>query len=502
MNPKKFMTSACVLFRQPGLPNRHLLVVCAAILASNLFAAEAPRVPAFPGAEGYGAVTRGGRGGRVIAVTNINDSGPGSLRAAVEAKGPRIVVFKVSGTITLEDRLRITNPYITIAGQTAPGDGVTIRKYQLQIDADDVVIRYIRARLGDESGDDADAISGRYHKNIILDHLSASWSVDEAVSFYRNENVTIQWCLIAESLYKSNHVKGHHGFGGIWGGHHTTYHHNLLAHHSSRNPRFSSGCGNTDFRNNVIFNWGYNSGYGGEEREEDDRPELNHCVINMVGNYYKPGPATVPGEVSHRIVNPYSSNRGFAKWFIAENFMHGNAAVTADNWDGGVHPQKGQSGADEIRLMEPWPSMPLHGHSAEEAYRAVLRDAGATVPKRDEVDIRIVEETRRGTATYEGTGYERDRQVAEASKASGIIDSPDDVGGWPQLKSLPAPPDSDSDGMPDEWEERYGLDPRKAAEASADKDADGYTDTEEYINGTDPTEFVDYTKPENNTNTL
>ncbi len=164
-----------------ALPNRRLLVVCASLLASNLFAAEAPRVPAFPGAEGYGAMTRGGRGGRVIAVTNLNDSGQGSLRAAVEAEGPRIVVFRISGTITLESRLRISNPYITIAGQTAPGDGVTIRKYQLQIAADEVVIRYIRVRLGGESGDDADAISSRYHKNIILDHVSASWSVDETV---------------------------------------------------------------------------------------------------------------------------------------------------------------------------------------------------------------------------------------------------------------------------------------------------------------------------------
>ncbi len=486
-------------------PTGIVLAVLSGLLAATLgpeALGQTPRVPAFPGAEGHGSMTRGGRGGRVIAVTNLNDSGPGSLRHAVEADGPRIVVFRVSGTITLESALKISNPYITIAGQTAPGDGVTLRKNPIKIDADEVVIRYIRVRLGDESGDDADAISGSYLKNIILDHLSASWSVDEAVSLYRNENVTIQWCLIAESLYASSHVKGHHGFGGIWGGHHTTYHHNLLAHHSSRNPRFSSGCGNTDFRNNVIFNWGYNSAYGGEKREEDDRPEFNHCVVNMVGNYYKPGPATVPGEVSHRIVNPYSSNRGFAKWFIADNFMHGNAAVTADNWDGGVHPQKDQPGVDEIRLMEPWPSMPLHEQSAEDAYRAVLEDVGATLSKRDSVDRRIVEETRRGAATHEGKGYERDRQVADPSKPSGIIDSPDDVGGWPELASLPAPRGSDDDGMPDGWEEKFGLDPRAAADTALDSDSDGYTNVEEYLNGTDPTQFVDYTLPENNVNTL
>ena len=446
-------------------------------------------------------MTRGGRGGRVIAVTNLNDSGAGSLRHAVEADGPRIVVFRVSGTITLESQLKISNPYITIAGQTAPGDGVALRKHPIQIDADEVVIRYIRVRLGSESGDDADAIAGRYHKNIILDHVSASWSIDEAVSIYHCENVTVQWCLISESLYESNHVKGHHGFGGIWGANYSTYHHNLLAHHSSRNPRFASGCGYTDYRNNVVFNWGYNSAYGGEQRQQGN-PKFSSCVVNMVANYYKPGPATIPGEVAHRIINPLSSNRGFAKWFVADNFMHGNAAVTADNWDGGVQPQQGQPGSGELKLDEPWPAKPIRKQSAEEAYGDVLRDAGATVPKRDSIDLRIVEETRRGVATYEGQGYERDKQVADPSKPSGIIDSPDDVGGWPELASLPAPRDSDDDGMPDGWEEKFGLDPYAAADTVLDTDGDGYTDVEEYLNGTDPTKFVDYTLAENNINTL
>lgn len=462
---------------------------------------QSPQIPAFPGAEGHGSMTRGGRGGRVTAVTNLNDAGPGSLRAAVEAEGPRTVIFRVSGTIVLESPLRISHPYITIAGQTAPGDGIALRKHPIQIDADEVVIRYMRVRLGDESGDDDDAISSRYRKNIILDHLSASWSIDEAVSLYHGENVTVQWCLISESLYESNHVKGHHGFGGIWGSNYSTYHHNLLAHHSSRNPRFASGCGYTDHRNNVIFNWGINSAYGGEKRQQGN-PEFSHCVVNMVGNYYKPGPATIPREVSHRIVNPGSSNRGFASWFVADNFMHGNAAVTADNWDGGVQPQEEQQGADELRLMEPWPAMPIHEQSAEEAYRNVLRDAGATLPKRDAIDRRIVEETRRGEATYEGKGYKDDHPEINASKPSGIIDSPYDVGGWPELASSPPPDDSDDDGMPDAWEEKYGLDPATADGPMQDSDRDGYTNIEEYMNGTDPTQFRDYTLPENNRNTL
>ena len=204
---------------------------------------------AFPTAEGYGKYSKGGRGGIVYEVTNLNDSGEGSLRAAIEASGPRTVVFKVSGTIILESPLSIKSPYITIAGQTAPGDGICIRRHPLNIRADHVIVRYVRVRLGDESGNDYDAVSSRYTKHIILDHLSTSWSVDECMSIYHCDSVTVQWCLISESMSKSNHIKGSHGFGGIWGSNYGTYHHNLLAHHSSRNPRMASGSGNTDCRN-------------------------------------------------------------------------------------------------------------------------------------------------------------------------------------------------------------------------------------------------------------
>lgn len=220
---------------------------------------------ALPAAEGYGKFTKGGRGGVVYEVTNLNDSGEGSLRVAVEAEGPRTVVFKVSGTIDLQSRLEIKNPYITIAGQTAPGDGITLKRYPIMIRADEVIIRYIRVRLGDETGLSDDAISSRYTKNIILDHVSASWSIDETLSIYHCKNITVQWCVISESLYESNHSKGsNHGYVGIWGSDYGTYHHNLIAHHSSRNPRFASGCENTDYRNNVLYNWGYQGCYGGE----------------------------------------------------------------------------------------------------------------------------------------------------------------------------------------------------------------------------------------------
>lgn len=490
----KIFLIVCILFPLVGILT----------LLPNGLAAETPQIPAFPGAEGYGAITRGGRGGKVILVTNLNDSGPGSLREAVEAEGPRIVVFTVSGTITLESPLTISNPYITIAGQTAPGDGICIKKYQLSINADEVIIRYIRVRLGDETDYDADAISGRYHKNIILDHVSASWSIDETVSIYYCENVTIQWCLISESLYNAGHAKGTHGFGGIWGSNRSTYHHNLLAHHSSRNPRFASGCGYNDFRNNVIYNWGYNSVYGGEKEHIGDE-RFNFTVVNMVANYFKPGPATRPGHTTYRIVNPSSSGSddGFGKWYVEDNVVYGNLKVTGKNWTAGVQPEgRSPYGPHPLRLHKPFESIPINQQTAEEAYQVVLERVGASLPKRDAIDARIVDETRNGYATYEGATYKKKVSVPDKSKKCGMIDSQKDVGGWPELKSLPAPLDSDSDGMPDKWEKRYGFDPRDASDTSKDKDSDGYTNIEEYLNGTDPTVFIDYTKQENNVNTL
>jgi pectate lyase len=337
----------------------------------------------------------------------------------------------------------------------------------------------------------------------MVDHVSASWSVDEVLSIYHCENVTVQWSLISESLYNSEHVKGTHGFGGIWGSNYSTYHHNLLAHHTSRNPRFASGAGYTDYRNNVIYNWGYNSAYGGE-KEQVSNPQFNFTTINMVANYYKPGPATDSGAVRRRIVNPSSRDgaNGYGQWYVAQNFMHGDPGVTADNWAGGVQAQGQDTGGpgrwrDEhfemLKLDAPWEAMPIHQQTAEEAYRLVLQHAGASLPRRDPIDARIIEEVRTGTAqfgeTYGGGG-------------KGIIDSQDAVGGWPELSSKAAPLDTDGDGMPDAWENGHGLDPDDVADGSNDQDNDGYTNVEEYLNGTDPTVFVDYKKPENNLNTL
>ncbi|MFK7817689.1 MAG: pectate lyase [Planctomycetaceae bacterium] len=449
-----------------------LLVLLCCQASSFAQAPPASRSLAFPSAEGYGKYTVGGRGGRVYEVTNLNDSGEGSLRDAVEAKGPRTVVFRVSGTIKLESEIRIRNPNITIAGQTAPGGGICLRGYPLMISADEVIIRYLRVRFGDESGKDADAISARYVKNLILDHVSASWSVDETMSIYHCENMTVQWCIISESMFSSNHGKGQHGFGGIWGSNHSTYHHNLLAHHSSRNPRFASGCGNTDYRNNVVYNWGYASCYGAEAKQKG-KDKFNFSKVNMVGNYYKPGPATDPARKA-QLAAP--SSRGAddkGSWHVAGNVVEGSPEVTANNWSG-------LRGDNFIKLDEPWKAMPIRQQTATEAFKSVLAHAGATLPKRDAVDARIIQEVRRGTATYEGI-YKTRKRVADKSKITGIIDSQKDVGGWPELKSVPAPKDSDHDGMPDEWEVSKGLNPNDGTDRNKIAAA-GYTMLEVYLN--------------------
>ncbi len=428
---------------------------------------------AFPGAEGYGKYTVGGRGGQVFEVTNLQDSGQGSLRAAVEASGPRTVVFRVSGTIDLKSNLRISNSHITIAGQTAPGDGICIKRYPLMISADEVIIRYLRVRFGDESGRADDAISSRYVKNLILDHVSASWSVDETMSIYHCENITVQWCLISESMFNSKHGKGSHGFGGIWGSNNSSYHHNLLAHHSSRNPRFASGCGNTDYRNNVLYNWGYRSCYGAEAKQKGNE-KFNFSNINMVANYYKPGPATDPGKKAEFADPSSRGDNDKGQWYVADNFMEGSPSVTADNWSG-------VRGSSYIKLDQPWDAMPIHQQTAGEAYVLVLENAGATLPKRDAVDVRIIDEVRNGHATYEGLTYKTKKTVADQSKICGIIDSQKDVGGWPELKSTPAPTDTDHDGMPDEWETQKGLNPNDASDGNKVA-ADGYTMLEKYLN--------------------
>jgi pectate lyase len=416
---------------------------------------------AFPTAEGYGKYTAGGRGGKVLEVTNLSASGKGSLRAALEAKGPRTVVFRVSGTIDAD--LKISNDFITIAGQSAPGDGIAIRG-TLGISANNVIIRYIRVRAEGRG----DAVSGRYNKNLIFDHVSASWSSDEVFSIYHGEYVTIQWCMITEAC------SGGHKFGGIWGNNHSTYHHNLFAHNTDRNPRIASGGGYNDIRNNVIYNWKNESTYGAEMHQKGDRrkPPLEFSHVNLVANYYKPGPGT-PAKNLTRICSPWSRNGAadYGKWYLADNYLVRSPEVTADNWKG-VFPQyTGHITLDfdaipGLKLDKPSVFMPINQQSAEEAYQAVLKYAGCSLPNRDALDARIIEEVRTGTATKGDKGFVKNPMIS---------------GGWPELKSLPAPADSDHDGMPDAWEKDKGLNPNDAADGNKVA-SDGYTMLEKYLN--------------------
>lgn len=449
------------------------------IFQFTAFAQEA-ELPAFPGAEGHGKYVAGGRGGRVIYVTNLEDNNsPGSLRYAVNQSGARIILFKVSGTIQLKSKLNITKGDITIAGQTAPGDGITLRDYAVGIGADNVVIRFMRFRMGDEKAQEDDAIGGRNRKNIIIDHCSMSWSTDECASFYDNRFFTLQWSILSESLRISVHEKGKHGYGGIWGGQGASFHHNLLAHHDSRNPRF---CGSrysnkpdlemVDYRNNVIYNWGGNSAYGAEGGR-----------YNMVNNYYKAGPATSSSK-QKRIVEVYpddGSNKQpkgtYATFYVNGNYMTKSALVTEDNWSGVDLNSNFASYApgvskNDIKSETEFPHAPVTTHNAEKAYEKILGFGGASL-KRDAVDLRIIHDVSTGTAKYMDGGN---------GSSNGLIDTQSAVGGWPVLESLGAPADSDDDGMPDDWEKANNLNPYDGGDAQL-KSVDGiYPNIEVYIN--------------------
>jgi pectate lyase len=410
---------------------------------------------AFPGAEGFGKFTTGGRSAKVLIVENLNDAGPGSLRDAIDQKYPRTIVFNVSGNIALKSPLNIRSGDLTIAGQSAPGDGICLKHYPLFVKASNVIIRYIRVRMGDAYGQQADCIGIVRQKDVIIDHCSFSWATDEVASAYDNENFTMQWCMITESLNRSIHQKGEHGYGGIWGGKGASFHHNLLAHHKSRLPRF---CGAryhkepkrevVDFRNNVIYNWKSNSSYAGEEGRH-----------NVVNNYYRAGPATDASK-RDRILNPWSP---YGAFYVDGNVLHGNAAVTGDNWKG-VH-------TDDVEPCKAKDEIAVEGiahQSARDAFVQVLAGAGAS-HSRDEIDQRIVREVEQGTAQY-------------GVKGDGIIDSQDQVGSWPELTIYHLVEDEDKDGMSDEWEASKGLDPEDSEDHAAFDLDDHYTNLEVYLN--------------------
>jgi hypothetical protein len=452
-------------------------------------------IAAFPGAEGGGKYSFGGRGGRVIVVTNLNDDGPGSLRWACEQGGARIVVFNVAGIIRLKSPLIIRAPYITIAGQSAPGDGVCVAGETVWVNTHDVVVRYMRFRRGETNvGRRDDAIGGNPIGNIIIDHVSASWGLDENMSMYRHMyndstgkiedkfgtvNITIQNSIFSESLDTWNHA-----FGSTLGGENCSFMRNLWADNTGRNPSVGWN-GIFNFANNVVFNWVHRSIDGGDYR----------ASFNIINNYFKPGPATPKtSSVGHRILKPEAGRSKlkylvFGRCYVDGNIMEGYPEITKNNWAGGVQVEELPT-TDKytayMKVNKPLPMPQLTILPAKEAYDYVLANVGATLPKRDAVDHRITEQVRTGKISSADnvklpTAQFKHRRLPIDSYKIGIITDPSQVGGYPDYKGTPYK-DSDNDGMPDEWEVKNGLNPKDASDATKDRNKDGYTNIEDYLN--------------------
>lgn len=472
------------------------------------------KIPSFPGAEGGGMYSFGGRGGKVLTVTNLNDDGPGSFRWACEQGGARIIVFNVAGIIRIKTPVIIRAPYVTIAGQTAPGDGVCIAGESVWVNTHDVVVRHMRFRRGETFvGRRDDAFGGNPVGNIMLDHLSCTWGLDENVSFYRHMykagpdypeqklptvNVTMQNTLSAKGLDTYNHA-----FGSTLGGENCSFIRDMWADNSGRNPSIGWN-GIFNLVNCVIYNWYHRSVDGGDWS----------ALYNIINNYYKPGPLTETGSVGHRFLKPeagLSKNKTlkFGRVYVNGNIMEGNDSVTADNWKGvQVEEQDNTNGyTDLMKWNEPFPMPYMTIMPAKQAYNYVLDNVGAMFPKRDIVDQRIVEEVKTGKVYYDknldpNSFYQfKYRRLKPDSYKEGIITDPIQMGGYPEYKGKPYK-DSDGDGMPDAWEKANGLNPNDPSDANKDCTGDGYTNIEKYINGISTKTKTDWTNLKNNYDTL
>ena len=474
-------------------------------------------IPAFPGAEGGGKYSFGGRGGKVVVVTSLADRGPGTLREACqETVGPRIVVFNVAGIIKLNSPIIIEAPYITIAGQTAPGDGICVAGESFWVNTHDVVVRHMRFRRGETKVERRDdTFGGNPVGNIMIDHCSTSWGLDENISFYRHMfdpmdgskelklptvNVTIQNTISAQALDTYNHA-----FGSTLGGENCSFMRNLWANNAGRNPSIGWN-GVFNFVNNVIFNWVHRSVDGGDYT----------ALYNIINNYYKPGPLT-PKEtpIGYRMVKPESGRsklgyRVYGRVYCDGNIMDGNEKVTKNNWDGGVQVEDQENAGqytDSMKWNVPFPMPELTIMSAQKAYDFVLENVGANIPKRDIVDQRVIEHVRTGKVFYDTKADSIDfyqfkyRRLPKDSYKYGIITDIRQVGGYPEYKGE-SYIDTDKDGMPDAWEKKYGLNPNDPSDAVKDCNGDGYTNIEKYINAINPKKKVDWTNIKNNYDTL
>jgi hypothetical protein len=422
---------------------------------------DAEKIPVFPGAEGFGSHTRAGRGGKLFAVTSLADSGPGTLREALLDGAPKTIVFRVGGIIELKSHVFIGHPFVTIAGQTAPGDGIVLKDFGLVITTHDVLVQSIRVRPGNKGAvrpDHNDAIAilgptgnagGAY--NVVVDHVSASWGEDETIStWFGPHDITVSWSIVSEALNRSRHDKGTHSAGLLVGNHseRVSVHHNLLAHNDFRNPLIIAG-GTHDVVNNVVYDWG-----SLVTEVVNDFP----VSVNIVGNWYKPGPSSkTPFEI---LINPPRTTAP-AKLFVARNAKYGEKAAPQDDWSRVHYGWKSASVPAAFHAAERFETAPITTIDAAEAMELVLATAGATAPRRDAIDRRIVADVKNGTGS--------------------VIDTPDTVGGYPPYERGVAPVDTDGDGIPDDWEGRAGLDPNNPADANADRIGDGYTNLERYL---------------------
>ncbi len=409
---------------------------------------------AFPGAQGFGTTTVGGRGGKVIEVTSLADAGPGSLRAALEAVGARIVVFRTGGTITLHSDIKILNPFVTVAGQSAPGGGISLRMDPgnthglIDVNTHDVVIRFLRLRQGPHTEIEA-AIPLQVDNanNVVIDHCSLSWATDEVLTTYDNTaDITISWNIIAEGLSHSTHYEGEHSRGLFISGDNSgriTVHHNLMAHNMRRNPEVDTN-GIVDIRNNVAYDWGTHPALVSDKR--------NSTGANVVGNYFKAGPSTT--DTRRHEIDVYTVSHGMPL------YVKGNIGPHRPSDDLPAEANVDPAGRAWL-VSDPVPAPSVTTTSAEQAYADVLARAGARVPALDAVDQRLLRDVSNGTGQ--------------------IIDDPSQVGGWPDLDPGRPPVDSDHDGMPDAWETQHGLNP-SVDDSAADRNGDGYSNIEEYLN--------------------